>query len=136
MCNGLRVLSNFRVNLYAVWFVCDCVMVKDRFHGVLGLSETEHCVPGQQNPEHNGKRGCAQISAHPCESAVTTLDGLNFPIRTPICTLLDSTETLLSLEFNRIKFSAKTFAKHWARSRTFEEWFILVSGTSVFGIGL
>ena len=30
--------------------VCDCVMVKDRFHGVLGLSETEHCVSGQQNP--------------------------------------------------------------------------------------
>ena len=49
----------FRENLYVVWFVCDCVMVKDQFHGVLGLFETEHCVPGQQNPEQNGKRGCA-----------------------------------------------------------------------------
>ena len=37
----------FRANLYVVWFVCDCVMVKDRFHGVLGLFETEHCVLGQ-----------------------------------------------------------------------------------------
>ena len=27
--------------------VCDCVMVKDRFHGVLGLFETDHCVSGQ-----------------------------------------------------------------------------------------
>ena len=54
--------SIFRVNLCVVWFVCDCVMVKDRFHGVLGLSETEHCVLGQQNPEQNGKRGCAQFS--------------------------------------------------------------------------
>ena len=43
--------SVFRANLYVVWFVCDCVMVKDRFHGVLGLSETEHCVSGQHNPE-------------------------------------------------------------------------------------
>ena len=69
--------SVFRVNLYVVWFVCDCVMVKDRFHRVLGLSETEHRVSGQQNPKHNGKRGCAQIPAHPCESAVSTLDGHN-----------------------------------------------------------
>ena len=53
-------------------------MVKDRFHGVLGLFEIEHCVSGQQNPEHNGKRGCAQISAHPCESVASTLDGHNF----------------------------------------------------------
>ena len=36
----------FRANLYVVWFVCDCVMVKDRFHGVLGLSKTKHCVTG------------------------------------------------------------------------------------------
>ena len=61
------VLFDFRTNLYVVWFVCDCVMVKDRFHGVLGLSKTEHCVLRQQNPEHNGKRGCVQISTHPCE---------------------------------------------------------------------
>ena len=57
----------FRANFYVVWFVCDCVMVKDRFHGVLRLSKTKHCVPGQQNPKHNGKWGCAQIYAHPCE---------------------------------------------------------------------
>ena len=36
----------FRANLYVVWFVCDCVMVKDYFHRVLGLFETEHCVSG------------------------------------------------------------------------------------------
>ena len=97
----------FRTNLYVVWFVCDCVMVKDQFYGVLGLSETEHYVLGWQNPEQNGKWGCAQISAHPCESAVSTLDGHNFLVRTPIRAFLDSTERSLSLKFNKIKFSAK-----------------------------
>ena len=87
-------------------------MVKDRYHGVLELSETEHCVPEQQNLEQNGKRGCAQISAHPCESAASTSDDHNFPVRTPICTFLDSTERSLILEFNRIKFSAKTWAEN------------------------
>ena len=87
--------------------VCDCVMVKDRFHRVLGLSKTEHCVSGQQNPEHNGKWGCAQISAHPCELAVSTFDGHNFLVQTQIRLFLDSTESSLSLEFNKIKFSAK-----------------------------
>ena len=85
-------LSVFRANLEVVWFVCDCVMVKDQFYGVSGLSETENCVLGWQNPEQNGKQGCAQISAHPCESAVSTLDGHNFLVRTPIRTFLDSTE--------------------------------------------
>ena len=88
-------------------FVCDCVMVKDWFHRVLGLSETEHCVSGQQNPEQNGKQGCTQISAHPCKSAVSILDDHNFLVRTPIRAFLDSTKRLLSLEFNKIKCSAK-----------------------------
>ena len=100
-------LPVFRANLYVVWFVCDCVMVKDHFLGVLGLSVTEHCVLGWQNPEQNGKRGCAQISAHLCESAASTLDGHNFLVRTPIHAFLDSTESSLSLEFNKIKFLAK-----------------------------
>ena len=86
-----------------MWFVCDCVMVKDQFYEVSGLSETEHCVLGWQNPEQNGKRGCAQIFAHPCESAVSTLDDNNFLVRTPIHPFLDSTESSLSLEFNKIK---------------------------------
>ena len=97
----------FRANLYVVWSVCDCVMLKDQFYGVSGLSKTEHCVLGWQNPEQNGKRGCAQISAHPCESAASTLDGHNFLFRTPIRAFLDSTESSLSIEFNKIKFSAK-----------------------------
>ena len=134
MAYGFRLV--FRANLYVVWFVCDCVMVKYQFHGVLGLFKTEHCVPGQQNPEHNGKPGCAQISAHPCESAASTLDDHNFPVRTPICMFLDSTKSSLSLEFNRIKCSAKTWAENWAGSRKVEEWSFLVFGTSVFGIGL
>ena len=82
-------------------------MVKDRFHRVLGSSETEHCVLGQQNPEQNGKWGCAQISAHPCELAVSTLDDHNFLVRTPIRVFLDSMEISLSLEFTKIKFLAK-----------------------------
>ena len=76
MACGFR--SVFRANLYVVWFVCDCVMVKERFHRVLGLFETEHCVSRQQNLEQNGKRGCAQIFAHPCESAASTLDDYIF----------------------------------------------------------
>ena len=95
MAYGFRPI--FRANLDVVWFVCDCVMVEDHFYEVSGLSETEHCVLGWQNPEQNGKRGCAQISAHPCESAVSTLDGHNFLARTPIHAFLDSMESSLSL---------------------------------------
>ena len=102
-----RFRSVFRTNLYVMWFVCDCVMVKYQFHRVLGLSETEHCVSGQQNPKQNGKQGCAQISTQPCESAVSTLDGHNFLVRTPIRAFLDSTESSSNLEFNKIKCSAK-----------------------------
>ena len=105
MAYGFRPV--FRANLDDVWFGCDCVMVKDQFYGVSGLSETEHYVLGWQNPEQNGKRGCAQISAHPCESAASTLDDHNFLIRTPIHAFLDSTESSLSLEFNKIKYSAQ-----------------------------
>ena len=57
MAYGFRPI--FRANLDVVWFVCYFVMVKDQFYKVLGLSETEHCVLGWQNPEQNGKRGCA-----------------------------------------------------------------------------
>ena len=110
--------------------------VKDRFHGVSGLSETEHCVPGQQNPDQNDKRGCAQISAHPCELAASTSDDHNFLVRTSIHAFLDSTESSLCLEFNKMKCLAKSWAKHWAGSRTVEEWSVFFSGTSVFGISL
>ena len=105
MAYGFRPV--FRANLYVVWFVCDCVMVKDQFYGVSELFETEHCVLGWQNPEQNSKRGCAQISAHPCESAASTLDCHNFLVRTSICTFLDFMESSSSLEFNKIKLSAK-----------------------------
>ena len=80
---------------------------KTSFKGVSGLSKTEHCVLGWQNLEQNGKQGCAQISAHPCESAVSILDGHNFLVRTPIRAFLDSTESSLSLEFNKIKCPSK-----------------------------
>ena len=76
--------------------------VKDRFHGVFGLSETKHCVPEWQNPEQNGKRGCAQIFVNPCESAASTLDDHNFLIRTLIRAFLDSKESSLSLEFFKV----------------------------------
>ena len=102
-----RFRSVIRENLYVVWFVCDCVMIKYWFHRVLGLSEIEHCISGQKNPEQNVKRGCAQISAHPFESAASTLDVLNFLLRTSISSFLDSKESSSSLEFNKIKLSAK-----------------------------
>ena len=76
--------------------------------------------------------GCAQISAQPCESAVSTLDDHNFLVRTPIRAFLDFTESSLSLEFNKIKFSAKPLAEHWGGSRTVKEWSVLVFETSVF----
>ena len=91
MAYGFRPV--FRANLDVVLLVCDCVMVKDQFYRVSGLSKTEHCVMGWQNSEQNGKRGCAQISAHPCESAVSTLDDHNYLVRTPIRSFLDSTES-------------------------------------------
>ena len=114
--NDLTVSHHFSVNLRCVWFGCCYVTIKDRFHGVLGLSETEHCVPGLQNSEQNGKRGCAHISAHLCESAASTSDDHNFPIRTPIHAFLDSTESSWSLEFNKMKCSAKPWAEHRAGS--------------------
>ena len=89
-----------------------------------------------KNPEQNGKQGCAQISSHPCESAASTSDGHNFLVRTSICTFLDSTERSLSLEFNRMKCLAKMWAENWDGLQTVEEWSVLGSGTSVFGIDL
>ena len=109
-------------------------MVKDWFHRVLGLSETEHCVSGWQNPKQKGKRECAQSSAHPCESAASTSVDHNFFVRTRIRAFLDSTES--SLEFNEMKCSAKPWAEHWVGSRTVEEWSVLVSETYVFETGL
>ena len=82
-------------------------MVKDRFYRVSGLSEVKHCVLEWKNPEHNGKRGCAQICAHPCELAALVLDDQNFLVRTSIRRFLDSTEISSSLEFNKIECSAK-----------------------------
>ena len=104
-----------------MWFGFCCVIVKDRFHGVLGLSEIEHYVLGQQNPKQNGKRGCAHISAHPCELAESTSDGHNFLVQTSICMFLDSMENSFSLEFNKIKCLAKMCDEHWAGSQTVEE---------------
>ena len=49
MAYGFRPV--FRANLYVVWFIFDCVMVKDQFYGVSGLSEIEHCILGWKNPE-------------------------------------------------------------------------------------
>ena len=87
-------------------------MVKDRFHGDSGLFETEHYVPGLKNLEQNSKGGCARISAHPCESTASTSDDHNFLVQTLICTFLNSTESSLNLEFNKIKLSAKMWAEH------------------------
>ena len=101
-----------------------------------GTTEAEHGVPELSKSGQNGKWGCARISAHPCESAASTLDDHNFLVGTPIRSFLDSTERSLSLEFNNIKFSSTTWAEHWAGSCAVEEWSVLVSGTSVFRTGL
>ena len=44
MAYGFRPV--FRANLDVVWFVYDCVMFKEQFYGVLGLSKIGHCVLG------------------------------------------------------------------------------------------
>ena len=106
--------------------------MKDHFHRVSGLSEIEHCVPGRKNPEQNDKRRCAQIFAHSCELAASTSDGHNFLARTPIRAFLDSTEIFLSLEFNKMKCSTKSWAGSWIA----EELFVMISETSTFGTGL
>ena len=66
---------------------------------------------------------------HPCESATLTSDDHNFPIRTPICALLDSTESYLSLEFNKMK----CLTKPWAGSWIVGERSVLIFETFVFG---
>ena len=43
---------------------------------------------------------------HPYESAAPNSDDHNFLVRTLICSFFDSTESSLSLEFNKMKFSA------------------------------
>ena len=83
------------------------MIVKDLFYGVSGLFEAEHCFLGWKNPEQNGKRGCAQIFAHPYELAASALDGHNFLVQTPIRVFLDSTESSSSIEFNKINFLVK-----------------------------
>ena len=77
-----------------------------------------------------------EFANHSCESAALTSDGHNFPIRTSICAFLDSTESSLSLEFNKMKCSTKTWAKKWAGSRIVEEQSVQVFGTFVFGTEL
>ena len=56
-------------------------------------------------------RGIPEFSHHPCKLVVPTSDSHNFPVRTPICAFLDSTESSLCLEYNKIKFSAKPWAE-------------------------
>ena len=62
-----------------------------------------------------------EFSHHPCESTMLTSDGHNFPVQTSICAFVDSTEILLSLEFNNMKCLSKMWAEEFPRSRTIEE---------------
>ena len=63
-------------------------------------------------------RGMPEFQHYPCESAAPTSDDHNFPVRTPIQMFLDYTESSYGVEFNKMKCSAKTWAKKWAGSRT------------------
>ena len=63
---------------------CNCFIVKDQFHGVLGLSKIEHCVSGQKNPMQNGKQGVPKyphpLVNQPCQlwTTITFLSELRF----------------------------------------------------------
>ena len=59
------------------------------------------------NPSIMENRGMPEFPHHPFELAAPTSDDHNFPIQTPIYLFLDSTKSLLSLEFNKMKFLAK-----------------------------
>ena len=59
-----------------------------------------------------GGGGSAQISAHFCKSAASASDNHNFLVRTLIHAFLYSTESSLSLEFNKMKYSVKMWAEH------------------------
>ena len=80
--------------------------------------------------------GMLEFPHHPCESATPTSDSHNFLVRTLIYAFLDYMKSSLSLEYNKMKCSAKTWVEQWVGSWTLEERSVLVSGTSVFGIGL
>ena len=71
-----------------------------------------------------------------CESTSPTSDDYNFPVRTLIPVFLDSTESSLSLEFNKMKCLTKPCAEQWAGLRKVEKGSILVSETSDFGTRL
>ena len=71
-------------------------------------------------PSRMANGGVPKFPHNLFESAASTLDGHNFLVRTPIRAFLDSTESSSSLEFNKIKCSAKMYTEQWARSRTVE----------------
>ena len=82
-----------------------------------------------QNWENLGimeNEGMPEFLHHPCVLVVLTSNDHNFPVQTLICTLLDSTESSLSLEFNKMKCSAKPWADQWVGSLTVEERSVLV----------
>ena len=78
--------------------------------------------PGtEQNLGRMENGGMQKFSHHPCESAALNSNSHNFPVRTLICAFLDSMESSLSLEFNKMKCLAKTWAEEWVGSWTVEE---------------
>ena len=74
--------------------------------------------------------GIPEFLYHPYELAALTLDDHTFPSELRF-TCSWTLWKLLSLEFNKMKYSAKTWAEQWAGSRIVEEQSVLVFETSV-----
>ena len=85
------------MNLYGV---CDCGLVgvvlrsKTGFTGFRDCSRSNIVFWDGKIPRRMTNKGVPEFSHHPCESAVPTSDGHNFPVQTPIHVFLDSTEIL------------------------------------------
>ena len=86
--------------------------------------------PGTEQIWAEWKTGvCLKFPHHPYKLAAPTSDDHNFPVRTPIYAFLDSMKISLSLEFNKMKSLAKTWAEQLAGSQTVEERSVLVFQT-------
>ena len=82
----------------------------DQVYEFLGPSRPSTASRNSANLGKMENEGMPEFPHHPYESAGLTSDDHNFPVQTPICLFFDSTESSLSLEFNKMKFSAKPWA--------------------------
>ena len=81
--------------------LCDLFVIvwwsKTGFIGFWDCPKKNIVFQDSKIPSRMANGGMPKFFAHPCESAVSTLDDHNFLVRTPIPAFLDSTKSSLSL---------------------------------------